>query len=383
MKVGLIAPCIGVGGGDALMLGLVNHCHNVTFTGIYVRNLIEYKHYDWARRACGGMLPPLHNKFWKDDQLLQGIQYHESESDGIRSAIRDADVVMTWCMHSMDKSFPLMCDIPIIEYIQNSDQYAKDVVSTNKGVPHFYGACSETAAQLIPEGHKRHVIYNGIDTNRVVPRLGRDRQRELWTLKNKKILLYMGRFVKEKHPEMAVTCLQHLPEDWVTVFVGRGYQEQEVYKLAQQLCPERVFFIDPVYHVGDILAASDAFILPSDFEGHSLALCEAWLSGIPTVYTDFEAINELEHCFGPLGTKIPRVSSPQTVAEAILKATSNDDETLAHIANAKNVVWNNFTLPRIAHQWEEFFEYVIHNWRLQKLYGTIHKTGIRKPFTEV
>lgn len=383
MKVGLVAPCIGVGGGDALMLGLINHCHNIKFTGIYVRNPIEYKHYDWAKRACGGLLPPIHNKLTNKEQMLSGVQYHENESDGIRAAIDDCDIVMTWCLHSMDRNVPLTVNVPVIEYIQNSDSYAEGVINSNRGIADFYAACSETAARVAPDGRRVKVIYNGIDANRVVPRFGRLKQRKMWRLEDRKILLYMGRFVKEKHPEMALTCLQHLSNDWVTVFVGSGYQDKEMYRLAQILCPERVFYIDPKYHVGDFLAAADCFILPSDFEGHSLALCEAWLAGVPTVYTDFDAINELEELFGPLGTKIPRVSSPKEVAEAVLVASAESKESLAYVANAKNVVWNNFTIPKIAVQWEEYFEEMIHQWNLKQMYGTMHLTSFAKPYNEV
>ncbi len=381
MRVGLIAPCIGVGGGDALMLGLVNHCHNVEFTGIYTRNLIEYKNYSWAKKAC--KLPPIHNKLTNTEQQIDGINYHEHESNGIRAAIKDAEVVMTWCLHSMDRNVPVTVDVPVIEYIQNSDKYAADVVKSNIGIPHYYSACSETAAQVAPKDCRVRIIYNGIDANRTVPRLGRDMQRSLWKLGDRKILLFMGRFVKEKHPEMAITCLQHLPEEWVTVFVGNGYQNKEIHNLAQMIAPDRVFFVESKYHVGDALAAADTFILPSDFEGHSLALNEAWLAGVPTVYTDFETMYELERKFGSLGVMIPKVSSPETVADAIVKASSGSSETLAYVANARNVVWNNFTLPRVSFQWEQYFEEVIHAWRHKKLYGSIRTVSHRQEYSEV
>jgi glycosyltransferase involved in cell wall biosynthesis len=364
MRVGLVAPCIGVGGGDALMLGLVNHCHDIEFTGVYVRNLITRKNYDWAKRACGHKLPPIHNRIGN-------------------AAIRGADIVMSWCLHSMDRNVPVVTDVPVIEHIQNSDNYAGDVVQSNKGISHFYSACSRTAAAVAPDGREITVIYNGIEPGRVAPRLGRERQRKLWNLNDKKILLYMGRFVKEKHPEMAVTCLPQLPEEWVTVFVGGGYQDTELYQLAQMIAPDRVFFVDSKYHVGDVLAAADVFVLPSDFEGHSLALCEAWLAGTPTVYTDFDAVLELEDEFGILGTRIPKVSPPQDVADAVMKAASHDSETLTAIVNARNMVWENFTLPRIAFHWEEYFRKCLNAWTREKLYGTIHCTMPRRAFNEV
>ncbi len=184
----------------------------------------------------------------------------------------------------------------------------------------------------------------------------------------------MGRFVKEKHPEAAVHALTHLPDDWVTVFVGTGYQDQEIYRLAQATHPDRVFFIDPTYQVGDILAAADVFILPSDFEGHSLALCEAWLSGVPTVYTNFLAAEEMEMLHGSLGTKIPRLSTPKIYAEAIMEAGSESDTVNAKVGLARHTVWNNYTLPTIAAQWEEYFDRCLFDWRRKRRQGCIHIT---------
>jgi glycosyltransferase involved in cell wall biosynthesis len=378
LRVGLIAPCIGVGGGDALMLGLVRYCHNIKFTGVFVGNPIEKKHYDWTRKADGNLVP-IHARINDPDMIVEGVNYHETHTSAIMAAVKDADIVMMWCVPTVDRHLTALTDVPLIDYIQNSDKYAKDVVNSNLDVVDFHAACSRTAAKIMPPGKQCTVIYNGVDPGRVTPRAGRDRTRKSWGLADRKIALYMGRHVKEKHPEALLGALTYLPEEWVVLYVGEGYQSNDLYNQAQLMHPGRVFWVDSQYHVGDILAATDVFVLPSDFEGHSLALNEAWLAGTPTVYTDFDTMQELESMFGQLGVKVPRLCPNTVLADAILQA---DMEPNPSVPLAQSVVWNNFTLPTIAWLWEEYFHECVQVYRKQKRMPTAHITAPRIPLTE-
>lgn len=381
-RIGIIAPCIGVGGGDALMLGLIKYAHNLEFTGLAIYNPIEQKHYEWAANCCGVDLPPIHTLDSNKELHVPEVNYHEVHSHVGIEALKGCDIILTWCVHTLNRNIVSMYNVPIIEYAQNSDDYAKKVITSNLGIPHYYAACSKAASNVLPDTHEKTVIYNGIDPGRVAPRIGRDRQRAAWGLQDRRVLLYMGRFVEEKHPEKVLAALLHLPDDWVAVFVGRGYQESELYKQAQIMCPDRTFFVDPQYHVGDFLAAADVFILPSDFEGHSLALCEAWLAGTPTVFTDFAAMAELEERFGALGTMVSRRSGPDIIASAVMSAASGVNEISALTANARSVVWENFTLTTISAQWEEYIDWCLFDWRKKRRTSTINGVKPKEPIKE-
>lgn len=378
-RVSMIGPCMGVGGGDALMLGLVKHCTNIEVTGIYTSNHLEYRHMDWARKACA--LPPIHAYQYNVEQMVDGVYYHEKHSYAIHEAVKDSDIIFLWCVPQLDQNYSVLSDIPVINYAQNCDKHAKWCIDTTRA--DYFAACSVTAAKVLPDVYGKTVIYNGIDPSRVAPAKGRKRQRELWGLQDKKILLFMGRMVDEKHPELPLLALDHLDDQWVAVFVGNGYKDTQLYQLAQTLYPDRVFFVEPQYQVGDILAAADVFILPSDFEGHSLALCEAWLAGVPTVYTDFAAAVEMEDVHGSLGTMIARGSTPRQVADAVVVASSESDGVLAKVGLARETVWSNYTLPTIASYWEEYFDRCLFDWRRKKRNGRIHQTKVRNPDAKV
>lgn len=365
------------------MLGLVKYCHNIEFTGVSVRNHIFGKQYEWARRACGDLLP-VHSTSEKADLKVPGVNYHQTEAQSVEAACKTADIILMWCIHSMDHCISVTRDIPIVDFAQNSDKYAETVIKTNLSVADYHVACSKTALRAIPDKEK-YVIYNGVDISRLTPVIGREQQRRTWGLDKKKILLFMGRFVSEKHPEMLLAALNKLPDDWVVVYVGGGDRDVELYRQAQNLFPDKVFYCEPQYHVGDILAAADVFMLPSDFEGHSLALCEAWFVGTPTVYTDFDTMQELESTFGPLGVKIPRCCSGDVSAKAVLTAYAareSGNELNPVILNARSVVWNHFTMSTIAHQWEEFLENAVFKWRRDRRVPRLNVTKQMVPIDE-
>jgi len=366
MRVGLISPCVGIGGADALMLGLIKYAHNLTFTGVAVRDPISLRSLQWTRRMTNIPLHQAKNNY----SLLDGINYHNSYQEAIEVVCEKADIIFSWGVFNLSELTKNL-DLPIIDYVQNTDEYAKEIVKSNLNITYYHAACSIAASKVIPEELKRNVIYNGIDPGRVTPRIGRNNQRKVWGLSNRKILLYMGRFVDEKHPSSVLAALSYLGPEWVGVFVGMGPQETFLQQQAQIFTPDRTYFVDPQFHVGDILAASDVFILPSDFEGHSLALTEAWLAGIPTVFTDFEVMIELQEQFGMLGVMVPRLSDGLTLSKAILKADSQNDEIFAIVGNAKTVVWEHFTLPAICAQWESFINVCLFDWNNRKIKGEI------------
>lgn len=367
-KVAMLGPCLGVGGADALMLGLVKHCTNIEVTGIYCGRHSEVKHIEWAKKATA--LPPIHSWTQNPDQVLDDIVYHDKPIEAIKEVVLNADIVWNWC-NVIDQNIKGIWQGPVIEYAQNCDKYAQNCVTENLNLTSHHVACSETAGRVYKD-LPHSIIYNGIDPSRVAPGLGREKQRKVWGLEDKKILLYMGRLVPEKHPEMAVTCLPHLDDSWVTVFVGEGHRDVELYRLAQSICPDRVFFVNPVYQIGDVLAAADLFFLPSDFEGHSLSLLEAWLAGTPTLCTDFDAVKEMELKHGALTGMLPRVADPRAVADAVIETTTETDLNFTRVANARSVTWDNYTLPTIAAQWEEFFDRCLFDWRKRRRLNEIN-----------
>lgn len=78
------------------------------------------------------------------------------------------------------------------------------------------------------------------------------------------------------------------------VLVGDGPERGKLHDLAERLCPAgAVRFLGNRTDVPQVLAASDVFVLSSDWEGNPLSVMEAMASGLPVVCTAVGGVPEL------------------------------------------------------------------------------------------
>lgn len=375
IRAAFISPCIGIGGADGLMTSLIRHAYNIEWTGAAImsrmtKEMVGYASNSWDVRV------PIHTL--KSDLMYEGFNYYEHRSDAIYAACKDAQIIITWGFQNLPNEVRTL-DVPIIEYVQNCDEFAKDIIKTNEDCVSYKAACSHTAAKVFGSEDVQ-VIYNGIDPSRVTPRKGRELQRKVWGIEeDKKVILFMGRLVEEKHPEDLIRTICELDDSYIGIFCGYGKQQPEIYNLIQRFCPKRIAFVPMQYHVGDVLAAADCFMLPSDFEGHPLALMEAMLAGLPCVYTDFDAVKELHEIFGPMGYMVERGCKSEELALAVISACTPCDETFTFVNNARAIVWENFTISTIAHFWEEYLEACLNDWWRKRRLTAIHPVSEPKP----
>jgi glycosyltransferase involved in cell wall biosynthesis len=378
-RVAFICPCIGAGGADALMLGLVRYAFNIQFTGICVTRDVQPYQLEWARNLSGNQVK-FHVAEDKNPLKVKGLTYHETLQEATYAACKDADVIVTWSTNELKYALDPNLKQPIVEYAQNSDEFAREVVTLNKHLAHYKAACSKMAAGVYELGDEVKILYNGIDPGRVCPRKGRETQRKVWGIEpDKKVLLFSGRMVKEKRPEAVIQAICNLPADWIGIIAGKGELINELRRMCSNFCPGRIAFVDSQYHVGDLLAAADVFILPTDFEGHPLSVLEAWLAGLPTVVTDLPCIQEMEEEFGPLTTKVPVAPKTNEIVEAVLKAGAEEAEIFNMSNIARSVVWQNFTLPVIANQWEGYLDGVVFDHRRRRRLTEIHPAMESEP----
>lgn len=373
IRAAFIAPCLGTGGADMLMARLVQHSQNVEWVGLALRDPLTREMAINASRMWPSNVPIYnHNKDWQYDFVNHTPI---SFADSIIHACKNADIVVTWCIKDLAANFDTI-DLPVIEYAQNSDKYAREVVVSNKLITTHRAACSYAAAKVFDSDVT--VIYNGIDFNRCAPAVGRKAQRQAWAIpEDAKVVLYMGRLVQEKHPEDLIRVITELTDDYVGIYVGNGLMRDQLYEMAQSFCPGRIAFVKPEYHVGDFLAAADCFLLPSDFEGHPLALMEAMIAGVPCVYTNMDVMRELHDTYGPMGQMIPKGAKTLELAEAV--ANHQSDEAMAYRANARNVVWNNFNISTIVEQWEHYITDCLFDFYKKRKFSLIYPAQTRKP----
>jgi glycosyltransferase involved in cell wall biosynthesis len=108
-----------------------------------------------------------------------------------------------------------------------------------------------------------------------------------------RLVIAVGRLVEQKNHDVAVRALAQLP-DTALVIIGDGPQRSHLTTLARSLgVTERVVMPGWRSDVRSILAAGDAVVLPSRWEGLPLVALETWAAGAPLVACAARGVREL------------------------------------------------------------------------------------------
>lgn len=166
-----------------------------------------------------------------------------------------------------------------------------------------YVAAVMTNSTLLREDHAQwlsttpndiSVCANGIewapmDPDEVAERRAKVRRRlgvadDVW------LITHVGRFSPEKGQSSIIQANERLlsrypPESFVFVLCGDGPTLPEHQQLAASFGMTNVIFVGRTDEVRDHLCASDAFVMPSDFEGMPNAMMEAMAHGLPCIST--------------------------------------------------------------------------------------------------
>jgi len=380
LRAAFVCPCLGVGGADGFMVSLMNNTYNIDWVGVSVRDPILLANWNMNKinnRVSIHQVKNVHSR-------IKEIKYHENQLDCDMAAIKDADVVISWCMPNIKSWASHLCGTkPIIDFAQNEDKHAKMCVESNVDYVHGSVACSKAAASVFPPSvNDVRVIYNAVDPARVTPRYGRDRTRLLWGIpSDKKIVTFLGRYVQEKNPEAMIQAISKLPPEWVLLFCGNGTPEytHQLHEAAARYAPGRVMFAPMQAHVGDVLAAADVYCLPSDFEGLPLTMLESWLAGTPVVVSDFTCMQEIIEKYGQPAMIVDKRPTGQDLADAIIKADSQ--EFLPIVSKMRHYAWNDFTISTIAAQWEEYLHEIVETFRFHKRHIKVKSVQGLQPCT--
>jgi glycosyltransferase involved in cell wall biosynthesis len=174
-------------------------------------------------------------------------------------------------------------------------------------------------------GNARKVVAipNGISPDRV--KADRDREsfrKELRIDSGTAMLLSTGRLADQKGLEYLLQAAHlmssHSNLRFKIVFAGTGPLESHLKQLAKDLdIREQVRFLGFRNDIGDLLIASDIVVLPTLYEGLSIALLEAMAAGKPIVTTAIGSNLEATHN-GEAALLVP-TKNPEALARAIVK----------------------------------------------------------------
>ena len=325
IKVGIYAQCIGLGGADGMFLNLMKHGQNMKCA--FYATTQEPIELDWIHQ----FIPDL-------KIIYPAAKIHDDETD----------IVLAWNVSNIRKYVPRR--IPVIEVSQNHCFAEIESCKSNENEQLFRVAVSDFARKSFAEHLPVTILHNGIDASRVAPRYGREHLRQQWGLGDKKVMLFLGRYVVEKHPVELVQVLKELPEDWVLLYCGHGplFKNIKEAVVANGL-EDRVRFVHFQYYVGDVLAVADAFVLQSDFEGFPLAILESWLSGTPVIVNHLGCMAGYEDYY--------YATDNQNIAD-VVQSAYNDEDSI--ILKAQALAWQKFTMAHMGLRWEMYIEECLH-----------------------
>ncbi|MFX1507340.1 MAG: glycosyltransferase family 4 protein [Promethearchaeota archaeon] len=145
---------------------------------------------------------------------------------------------------------------------------------------------SLTTAQEVKEewGQDAVIIYNGIDIDLFHPNPIR---RALNTFN----VLFVGRLVSHKHPELIVELAKKYPEINFSM-IGQGEMYDEIAKEIKLLDNIKIMQV-PYSEMPSIYQKHDVFVFPSTHEGFSNAVLEALASGLPVIAFKASSLDEV------------------------------------------------------------------------------------------
>ena len=166
-----------------------------------------------------------------------------------------------------------------------------------------------------------------------------------------KILLMVARISAEKRPEVLPAAIAELAPEWVGVHVGpdSGYGPV-AWRVHDAHCPGRCYYLGSREDVGDWYAAADAFLQPSESEGHSLALVEAMLAGCPVLSTPVGTVPE----HPDLVRLLPPLADGAAVATAVRADESDPAGTRARVERARAHALTHWTTATFARVWTDY-----------------------------
>jgi len=208
--------------------------------------------------------------------------------------------------------------------------------------------------RVAPE-QKLIVIHNGMEPTLYINADGSKVRSELGLKEDEILITMVARFVPQKDHNTLLQALSLLPGgEFKAALVGGGERETFFRKKAGELgLRDKVIFLGERRDVPQILAASDIFVLSSNWEGLPRSIIEAMMAGLPVVATRVGGVPELVED-GVTGFLVPP-RDPDALAAALQKLL-NDPELRRRMGEAgREKALKEFTLDRMLRETERVY----------------------------
>jgi glycosyltransferase involved in cell wall biosynthesis len=219
----------------------------------------------------------------------------------------------------------------------------------------WFGLQIQTIGQSVYENELNYYktpsvkINNWYDAERFYPLTSSQEKNEI----RKKLKISLDSFVListggcswvKNHHDIFKAIALLKDKNIVYLHLGCGITEQEEKQLAKDLGVENnVKFLGNQKNVRDFLAVSDVYLMPSKFEGLSIASIEAMATGVPSVLYNSPGLKDLIESNNN-GLLIEEDFN--TLAKSINWMIENKDEAQKMAYNAIKYVKNNFDMEK-------------------------------------
>lgn len=209
------------------------------------------------------------------------------------------------------------------------------------------------------------VIPNFVDIERF-HEMDKEHFKKMLAPHGERILVHVSNFRKVKRVEDAIKTfaivLKELPSK--LLMIGDGPERQNAEELCRHLgIYHEVRFLGKQEQMDEILAISDLFLLPSQYESFGLAALEAMACGVPVISTNAGGLPEI-NVQGVTGY-LSQVGDIADMAKNSLELLSSDDR-LQQAKDAAKAHARNFDKALIIPIYEALYEQVLERYAVTR-----------------
>ncbi|MBC8553705.1 MAG: glycosyltransferase [Candidatus Brocadiales bacterium] len=174
------------------------------------------------------------------------------------------------------------------------------------------------------------------------------------------VLGTVGRLVEQKGHKILLETISVLKDDGIDVqliLVGEGPLRRKLIAQVDELgLTDRVHFLGNRRDLGDLFRAMDVFVMPSLWEGLSLAMLSAMAAGLPTIATSVGGVGEV-FAGKSLGITLPP-NDIAALAVNIRYLLDNPAKAKEMGINAKAHVYKNYSVQSFIGRLMNIYELV-------------------------
>ncbi|ACR79741.1 MULTISPECIES: glycosyltransferase family 4 protein [Kosmotoga] len=215
--------------------------------------------------------------------------------------------------------------------------------------------------EMFGSSWKSYIIPGGVDIEKFsLPSMRKKDFDEKYNLKGKKIVLFVGRLVKEKGVQVLIQAAKkHLGKDVVVVISGNGNYENTLKKMASD--SENIRFLPYLgKKIIDFYIHSDVVCVPSVWpEALGLVILEAMAAKTPVVASNIGGIPSVIRN-GENGILV-NPNNPEELANAINDILSDYKKAEILALEGRKTVEKSFSWEAITNQIEEIYERTLSN----------------------